>query len=258
LRIARAKRFAMDHKVSRLDGERILIFGASAGLGAAVSLRLAELAGAAEASSTPYADLHQALLIARKATQLANIQTQMAARCPGAQVSISALDVAHPLDQDRALLEVVRFQPTRIFYFIGGGPHGGFASKAWKDHLWAFEVSFVFAARLIHFVLQRANDLKQLKQLILTGSQIAEASADPGAASYAAAKHALLGLISSLHEEKPSLDLRLFSPGYMDTGLLPGNAWPRQQGLAEDPALVGERFLTWAARPEGPWHLTSR
>ena len=78
------------------------------------------------------------------------------------------------------------------------------------------------------------------------GSSVAEDKADPGAASYAAAKHALKGLLESVILEKPDLDVRLFSPGYMDTGMLPQNAWPRQQGLAEDPDAVARRLWQWS------------
>ncbi|MBK7960771.1 MAG: hypothetical protein IPK04_05925 [Bdellovibrionales bacterium] len=79
------------------------------------------------------------------------------------------------------------------------------------------------------------------KQGIFIGSQIAERNPDINAASYTAAKHALLGIISTLQKEalegkdtkKASLahDLRLFSPGYMNTSLLPPTAWPRLGAL---------------------------
>jgi hypothetical protein len=58
----------------------------------------------------------------------------------------------------------------------------------------------------------------------------------------------LKGLITSVQNENSTegLDLRLFSPGYMDTGLLPKNAWPRQGGqriFSTDE--VANQLLTW-------------
>lgn len=134
--------------------------------------------------------------------------------------------------------------PTRIFYFAGGGPYGLYQAKDWKDHRWAFKVSFEFPALLVHHFLRTP---RKLKQMILVGSAIAEENADPQAASYCAAKHALKGLVTSIqNEQKTAFDLRLFSPGYMNTELLPANAWPRQQAhLVKSPAEVAE--MLWAS-----------
>jgi len=135
-------------------------------------------------------------------------------------------------------------QPTRIFYFAGGGPYGLFQEKNWKDHRWALKVSFEFPAFVIHSFLKSPQNLKQF---VVIGSSIAEESADPQAASYCAAKHALKGLITSIQkEQKTAFDLRLISPGYIDTELLPANAWPRQQvGLVKTPLEVAE--MLWAS-----------
>lgn len=140
--------------------------------------------------------------------------------------------------------------PTHIIYFAGGGPHGNFGSKEFKDHLWSFRVNFEFPAYLLHSILS-SNDCPQLQQICFIGSAIAEAAADPQAASYSAAKHALLGLISSVQqEEHGSLDLRLFSPSYMDTTLLPANAWPRQRPETVHSSLkVATALWNWLQDP---------
>ena len=84
-----------------------------------------------------------------------------------------------------------------------------------------------------------------IPQVILVGSSVAESAADPKAASYCAAKHALRGLFLSLREEYPDWDLRLFSPGYMDTDMLPPHALVRKKGV-HDPARVASDLWSWA------------
>ena len=78
--------------------------------------------------------------------------------------------------------------------------------------------------------------------MALVGSAVAQDKPDPGASSYSSAKHGLKGLCESLQKESPKCAIHLFSPGYMDTDLLPANAWPRQQGLVEDVNSVAKRL----------------
>jgi NAD(P)-dependent dehydrogenase (short-subunit alcohol dehydrogenase family) len=92
-------------------------------------------------------------------------------------------------------------------------------------------------------------EARRFVPVILLGSAVAEASADPGAASYCAAKHALKGLIASLRAEIPAWDLRLFSPGYMDTEMLPGNAAARRQGVYS-PARMARELWDWSLTPD--------
>jgi short-subunit dehydrogenase len=134
--------------------------------------------------------------------------------------------------------------PRRIFYFAGGGPYGRFQDKVWKAHRWSLKVTFEFPAFLLHELLLAPGSVEQM---VFIGSSIAESYPDPQASSYCAGKHALRGLITSIQQEQlTSFDLRLWSPGYMDTSLLPANAWPRQQaGLVQSPGKVAE--MLWAS-----------
>lgn len=143
------------------------------------------------------------------------------------------------------LSQILQKKSSRIIYFAGGGPFGSFSSKDWKDHEWAFKVNFEFPAYLIHQLASAKQN--QTQQFCIIGSSIAEAAPDPGAASYSAAKHAAVGLVESLQmEDSISFDLRLFSPGYMDTNLLPANAWPRQKvGIVQDPEATAKILLDW-------------
>lgn len=158
--------------------------------------------------------------------------------------STPAVDFSKEVQWENILEKISIEKPTRIFYCAGGGPHGKYSEKAWKDHLWSYRVNFLFPSFLISY----SSQIQNLKQLIFVGSAVAETHPDPLAASYAAGKSGLRNLILSILAEGglPSLDLRLFSPGYMDTELLPPNAWPRrQEGLVKDPAFVAKELIDW-------------
>ncbi len=124
-------------------------------------------------------------------------------------------------------------KPQRLIYFSAGGPYGEYKKFEWKDHEWAFNVSFIFPAFLLHSALSIAGASRP-KQIIFIGSAIAENKPDPRASMYCASKHALKGLISSVQLEEPQMDIRLYSPGYMDTPMLPANSWPRQKALGQN------------------------
>ena len=144
---------------------------------------------------------------------------------------------------DEILQKLSEAELDTLYYVAGGGPFGDFGSKEWKDHQWAFRLNFEFPAMLLHYFLKSPGTLKKI---VFVGSSVAESSADPGAASYSAAKHGLKGLVDSVIAEKPELIVQLFSPGYMDTDMLPANAWPRQRGLAEEPHAVARRLWQWS------------
>ncbi len=210
------------------QNERIIIFGASRGLGAAVGSII-------EAS--------ELLFISRKISKNQNLSSN---------VKAIDLDLSREADQEAALSAASNFSPTRIFYFVGGGPFGQFAEKNWRDHKWAFEVNFLFPAKLIHHFLKQTES--QVKQMIFTGSAIAESNIDKNAASYSASKHALKALFENLQMESKNTDLRLFSPGYMNTDLLPKNAWPRELEKLLDPTEVADQFCAWALEPKAARH----
>jgi len=159
-------------------------------------------------------------------------------------VTSHAFDFTDEAKWDDLVQEIQELAPERIFYFAAGGPFGLYQSKNWKDHQWAMRVSFECPAFLLHSFLRQPA---ALKQFVVIGSSIAESQADPQAGSYSSAKHAIKGLITSIQsEQKTPFDLRLFSPGYIDTNLLPVNAWPRQQvGLVKSPGEVAEMLWAW-------------
>lgn len=156
-------------------------------------------------------------------------------------------------DVENLLQTVTQLSPQKVFYIAGGGPYGRFSEKQWKDHQWSLQLTLLTPMRLLHHCLQQSF----LEQFIVVGSSIAEAKPDPGAASYASAKHGLNGLLSSLQSET-DLDLRLFSPGYMKTSMLPQSAQLKINAPIEDPALVAGQFIDWVQNPQASWHWEGR
>lgn len=170
----------------------------------------------------------------------------------------SQMDLSIDFSQESQWPQVIEFlrehHIERVFYCAGGGPYGFFASNSapkWAAQEWAHRVSFLFPAYLIH------HGFVSVKQMVFIGSSVAESAADPGAAMYSASKHALRGLIATVQAElkasKSARDLRLFSPGYMDTDLLPKKAWPRvspPEGMQiHQPGEVAQRFRAFADDP---------
>ena len=150
----------------------------------------------------------------------------------------SVLPVAENL-----LTEIKNFKPTHIIYCAGGGPYGNFETKKWSDHVWALNVNFLFPAELLHVLSTTSILVDHLKKVIFVGSAIAESQPDSKASSYAAAKHALKGLVTTVQLESTlSFKVKLFSPSYMLTDLLPKNSIPRLDNKAESIESAASRL----------------
>lgn len=163
-------------------------------------------------------------------------------------------DISKASEQDRVIEHVQQNEFENVVYFAGGGPYGPLQNREWKDHQWALEVTFLFAARLTHALLKQSSPPKSLTFI---GSSVAESAGDAGASSYSAAKWALKGFFESLILEQSAIELRLFSPGYMDTGLLPRAAFPREKTIW-NPKLVAEDLFEFlmTSRPGSRRQLT--
>lgn len=161
-------------------------------------------------------------------------------------------DFTNSEQRARLLEELKKYSPHTIFCVAGGGPYGRYESKEMKDHIWAYELNLLFPAQLLHFTLK---NIPSVKKMIFVGSAIADSKPDVNAASYASAKHGLRGLVSTVREEQKQLgsekavDIRLFSPGYIDTDLLPRNAHPRQRGEVRSAEDVALELWQWSQSP---------
>lgn len=163
--------------------------------------------------------------------------------------------------EDLALFEnlfsdLESFEPDCIIYCAGGGPHGEFASKHWKDHEWAIKLNFLFPAKLLWALGQVSKktpmEMPKTLKFVYVGSAIAESEGgDKLGPSYAAAKWAMKGLWASIKNNKGSenqkyqFEFTWINPGYMDTDLLPPRASPRHSGEPLlDPKNVAYEILS--------------
>lgn len=209
--------------------------GCSRGLGQAVTEEMVK-----------QGQIDQALLVSRSQKVLQSLGESL-----NCNYQTLSWDFAKTSQMSAGLDFLKQHQPKRLFYFAGGGPYGSFVSKQWKDHQWSLQVSFLTPAELLHQILTDSS-FQSLRQIVFIGSLVADSQPDPLASSYAASKHALKGLIESIHQEGLEIDVRFFRPGYMDTQLLPPNAHPRQEpGAVASPQKVARSFVSWALDPSG-------
>ncbi len=217
--------------------QRVAILGASRGLGWATYQKMS-----AQFPQTQF------LLVSRK---IQNCSV-------GANAQMVVQDFSKKPIFQNFLQTLIQFNPTQIIYCAGGGPYGVFESKKWADHEWALNVNFLYPAELIHQVLIHVLEFKNLKSFTCIGSDIAEARPDVKASSYCAAKHALKGLMTTLQIEKSThVQIKLFSPGYMVTDLLPANSAPREAHKAENPEKVAEKLIDFITSNDLVWSASA-
>lgn len=214
--------------------KRFCLLGASRGLGWGTYLAL----------SQKYPDAHFLLVSRKIANQVGELK---------ANTQVLTFDFSKSTAAD-LLPEVQNFSPTEIIYCAGGGPYANFFESSWESHLWSLKVTFLFP---MEFILKLGQSYKQnrdqwtrtdssLQSITVIGSSIAESSPDPMAASYCAAKHALKGLISTLQKENSSqIQIKMFSPGYIATDLLPKNSAPRMDGRAQSVEAVASELINF-------------
>lgn len=221
--------------------KRIAILGASRGLGFAL----------AQVFTKELPDAEYFLSSRKIKKVLAESTTNHLAAHSADKIKSFVCDFSKLNQLDPLISELSAFSPTHLYYVAGGGPFGEFQNKNWSDHLWAIHVNLLFPGELLHRILNLPNSFAELQQILFVGSNIAENAPDPKSASYAMAKHGLKGLITSIQHENPKIDLRLFSPGYIDTPLLPPNAWPRlHQKTITQPNDLAQILYNWSIDPQ--------
>ena len=219
--------------------KKVLIIGASRGLGCAIVRFLPEHLGSVESLTC----------VSRRNSD-------------SVEAKILTLDMSKPLDQEFLGKEIEREKFDLVIYSAGGGPHGEFVKKDWKDHFWALQVGLIAPMYLsLAWLKMRGADPSKNAQgpgrFVIVGSRIAESNPDPLAASYAASKHGLIGFVSSVQGEVSESRSRiwLFSPGYINTPLLPASAPVRHNGVKIlSPDTAAQALLRWVKKEDGPWH----
>ncbi|MBK9294248.1 MAG: SDR family NAD(P)-dependent oxidoreductase [Oligoflexia bacterium] len=221
----------------------VVIIGASRGLGKALSFFIKEhLPGA-----------KQILLVSRKIDLLTANAEKLKAQFE--EVKTIKADMSMSADVFDLTHAIKSFNADIVIYSAGGGPYGEFVKKDWKDHQWAIDVGLKAPMQLLHSWLSFRNPT-EAGRFIIVGSRIAESSPDFSASSYAATKHGLVGLLSSIQPEllKNNNKAWLFSPGYIDTEMLPPNASARHNGAKiMSVETAAQALLRWVKK-DGPWH----
>lgn len=215
---------------------KVAVIGASRGLGRELCLQMK--------------DQVEVWAVSRKIAPLKELSQVM-----GRSFTYVSFDITKERDISALFLSLDQFHPDKIMMTVGGGPYGPFEKRDFKDHEWAMQVTYTIQAHVAHWCLSKPRK----PQLIVVGSSVAEDKADPGAASYSAAKHALVGLHKNLRIEHPEWDFRLVSPGYMDTPMLPAGSSVRQEGPIWNPSDVAKDIWEWSLQPASTttqWHKT--
>jgi short-subunit dehydrogenase len=192
-----------------LRGLRVLITGASGGIGKA----LAEQAAAAGA---------RVALAARSADKLDEAATALAGK--GADVVAVAADVTLADDRQRLLDTVVaRFDGLDVLINNAGvGSFGHFATGTEDVLRRVMEVNFFAPAELCRLVVPLL--LKGRQPAIVNVSSMCGRRGMPAWSEYSASKHALVGLSEALRGEyaRFGIDVLLVLPGLTASGLWGG------------------------------------
>lgn len=178
-----------------LVGQRVLVAGASRGVGRATALLLAE-EGA------------QLGLLARDAAALAQVAAQ--ARAWGGQVRWVQADVTDPEQAARAVAELSQGGLDAVVHVAGSGFRVAFAEA--DDQVWreALELNLVAAVRVVRLALPHLRDGGRV---VLVGSASGKRP-HLGQSPSNAAKAALSSLTASLAEElAPKVRVNCVAPG---------------------------------------------
>jgi 3-oxoacyl-[acyl-carrier protein] reductase len=179
----------------RLEGQRVLVAGASRGIGRATALLLAE-EGA------------HLRLLARDSEALARVATEVAAR--GAEVQWAAADLTQPEQAGSVLRHLCEGGLDAVVHVAGGGVRSRFAEATDEVWLRALELNLLAAVRVVRTVLPFVRDGGRL---VLVGAASGKRP-HPGQAPSNAAKAALANLTASLAEElAPRLVVNCVAPG---------------------------------------------
>ncbi len=221
-----------------IEGSRVLVTGASSGIGAALVTLLAER-GATVA------------LVARRAGRLEEVLARCRRHSP---TSISL--VADLADTDTA--EAVA---TRAWDALGyldclvhnaGVPMRRHTTRLDYETLeWVMRVNFLAPARMTLALLPRM--LERNQGMIVNVSSVAGRLGNANEAAYSASKFALCGWSEAIAVDlwDTAIDVRLVNPGPIDTEIwdLPGNEAPLYDGPKISPEEMAEGIVAAMASP---------
>ncbi|HWE03719.1 MAG TPA: SDR family oxidoreductase [Tepidisphaeraceae bacterium] len=195
-----------------LSNRRVLLTGASRGLGEAIAIRLAR-------------DGASVALVARGEPELQSLANRLTAdpMIDGQTFLAIAADLSYPKDIDRAV-EICQSELGEIDILVNNaatqGPIGPLESAdfvAWRE---SFDINLFTPARLCQLVIPAMRRRGAGKIINISGG--GATSPRPDFTAYAAAKCALVRLTETLAEELKGagIDVNAVSPGAMNTRML--------------------------------------
>lgn len=189
---------------SPLKNKKILVTGASSGIGAATSSLLAQKGA-------------YVYMVARRMERLESVASEIRSTSPNAQLKLIRLDVTDSdaiikLENEGALDIDVLINNAGLA--LGRDP---VSSSSWKDAEQMLKVNVDGALRLAHAIVPKM--LKQGSGDILNICSVAGHWTYQGGAIYCASKHALWAFTKVLREETCGKNLRVMqiSPGMVET-----------------------------------------
>jgi len=225
-----------------LQGKRVLISGASSGVGVAAAAAFAR-AGADVA------------LLARRREGLE--VAARAARAYGGRAIVVPADVSDRAAVDAAVLEAVS-ELGGLDYLVSnhaGMLFGNFDEVSPEDFARTIEVTFIGAVNLIRAAMPQLE--RSSGAIVVTGSIMGKVPL-PTFSSYAAAKHALRGFVGSLRVElrarRSLVTVSIVNPGAIDTPLWTNVTSARRLRVRNPPDLykpevIARGLVAAAIRP---------
>lgn len=210
-------------------GQRVLVTGASQGLGYEIAAAFA--AGGADLA-----------ICARDGAAIAAAGTTLAERFPGIRVHAQAADVARESDVD-ALVAAAgeRLGGIDVLVVNAGvyGPKGPIEELDWSAWVEAIQINLIGAVYCMRCAIPVLRASKRGKIIILSGGGATKPL--PFVSAYAASKAGLVRFGETLAEELrgDGIDVNMIAPGALNTRLL-------DEILAAGPAVVGAGFYASA------------
>jgi len=212
--------------MAKIDGSRVLITGASSGIGKATSIELAKR-GAILA------------LTARRLKALRKVSDEIKDAFPEAQAPLSIpSDVSDKEDVGRLVKKCVDYLGgiDILINNAGIGVYGNTEMTALEDFRSVMEVNFFGSLHCILEVLPRMKEIG--KGLVVNVASVAAMHGVPYMGAYSASKAALVALSQSLRAElaKSGISMMIIYPGYTQTDF-----------------FKNEKRVGGAHRPAGPY-----
>ncbi|HXW34567.1 MAG TPA: SDR family NAD(P)-dependent oxidoreductase [Acidimicrobiales bacterium] len=224
----------------RVDGSRVLVTGASSGIGAALARLLAERGATVG-------------LVARRRDRLEEVLAECRANAPASAMWVADL-ADTPVAETVALQAWEQMGPIDCLVNNAGVPMRRHTLALDQESVeWVMRVNFLAPARMTLALLPKMID--NGSGMIVNVSSVAGRLGNANEAAYSASKFALCGWSEAIAVDlwDTPVEIRLVNPGPIDTEIwdLPGNDDPLYDGpkisareMAEGivAAMEGERF----------------